>query len=106
KLSFSDRVAKFKQADLDAAEQNLRASVIAQLQFGDQQSVSQQRSSHIKLLITFLQLANSVAYNLVDVPIPSVYQSFISVFSVFKLDIFPWSQLSCLATIDFYTSFL
>lgn len=60
----------------------------------------------IKIFISFLQICSSMVFMQTEIPWPSYFRAFISFFDFVNIDLVPWSSLSCVATIDYYTRLL
>jgi IPT/TIG domain/Transient receptor potential (TRP) ion channel/Tyrosine-protein kinase ephrin type A/B receptor-like len=59
----------------------------------------------LKILVGFFQVTANLAFA-VEVPWPSGYRDFMSVFSFITMDFVPWQSVGCVALLDYYQKLL
>jgi IPT/TIG domain/Transient receptor potential (TRP) ion channel/Tyrosine-protein kinase ephrin type A/B receptor-like len=59
----------------------------------------------LKIILGFFQISTNLAFAL-DIPWPTYYQSFISVFGLVNFDFIQWSNAGCAVNVDFYDKYL
>ena len=59
----------------------------------------------MKIIISFFQIATNLSFQ-VEVPWPSYYRRFISIFTFFTLDFVPWQSVGCVTLLDYYAKLL
>jgi IPT/TIG domain/Tyrosine-protein kinase ephrin type A/B receptor-like len=59
----------------------------------------------LKIIVSLFQIATNLTFSL-DMPWPSAFSNFVSIFSVMNLDYVQWSSVNCVAPVDFFDKLL
>ena len=59
----------------------------------------------LKIVITFFQLGNAIVF-LGNITWPTLFQDFLTVFTIFNFNFIPWHSIGCAVGLNFYEKVL